>query len=118
MTGHGIVQNYWNKDMMYGAYDLIECVYCDKEYLGTNMIALNSIINYQKDGLKIGRSDYRDMFKYACIRCFNHLVIDNDVVYREKLELKKKILGEKNDKKRLYKDKQSNTLSSITTEKG
>jgi hypothetical protein len=103
---------------MYGAYDLIECVYCDKEYLGTNMIALNSVANYEKDGFKIGTTNHRDSFKYSCIRCFNHLVIDNDVVYREKLELKKKILGEKNVKKRLYKDKQSNTLPSITTEKG
>jgi hypothetical protein len=101
---------------MYGAYDLIECVYCDKEYLGTNMIALNSVANYEKEGFKIGTTNHRDSFKYSCIRCFNHLVIDNDVVYREKLELKKKILGEKNVKKRLYKDKQSNTLPSITTE--
>ena len=80
-----------------GEYDSIECVFCEKIYLGTNMLALNSIINYEKHGLQIGRSDYRDLYKYACIRCFNHLVIDNHVGYREKLELKKKILGEKND---------------------
>jgi len=97
MIGLGIVLNYWSKDMIFGESDC--CVYCKRQYLLTNMIGLNSVIAYQVDGVKAGSYDKHNMFKYACIRCFNHIVLEisKDKIdgYKEGLKLIK--IGEKND---------------------
>ena len=98
MIGLGIVLNYWSKDMIFGESDC--WVYCKKKYLLTNMIGLNSVIAYKVDGIKSGSYDKHNMFKYACIRCFNHIVLESSTDkidgYKQGLKLKK--IGEKNDK--------------------
>ncbi|BAQ91907.1 hypothetical protein [uncultured Mediterranean phage uvMED] len=97
MIGRGIVLNYWSKDMIFGESDC--CVYCKRQYLLTNMIGLNSVIAYKVDGVKAGSYDKHNMFKYACIRCFNHIVLESSTDkidgYKQGLKLKK--IGEKYD---------------------
>ena len=84
--------------MIFGESDC--CVYCKRQYLLTNMIGLNSVIAYKVDGVKAGSYDKHNMFKYACIRCFNHIVLESSTDkidgYKQGLKLKK--IGEKYDK--------------------
>ena len=98
MIGLGIVLNYWSKEMIFGESDC--CVYCKRQYLLTNMIGLNSVIAYKVNGGKAGAYNKNNMFKYACIRCFNHIVLESSTDkidgYKQGLKLKK--IGEKNDK--------------------
>ena len=97
MIGRGTVLNYWSKDMKFGESNC--CVYCNKQYLLTNMIGLNSVVAYEVDGIKAGSYDKHNMFKYACIRCFNHIVLESSTDkidgYKQGLKLKK--IGEKYD---------------------
>ena len=95
MIGLGIVLNYWSKEMIFGESDC--CVYCKRQYLLTNMIGLNSVIAYKVNGGKAGAYNKNNMFKYACIRCFNHIILETSTnkIHGYKKELKK--IGEKND---------------------
>ena len=83
--------------MIFGESDC--CVYCKRQYLLTNMIGLNSVIAYKVNGGKAGAYNKNNMFKYACIRCFNHIVLESSTDkidgYKQGLKLKK--IGEKYD---------------------
>jgi len=63
------------------------------------MIGLNSVVAYKVNGGKAGAYDKHNMFKYACIRCFNHIVLESSTDkidgYKQGLKLKK--IGEKYD---------------------
>jgi len=63
------------------------------------MIGLNSVVAYEVDGIKAGGYIKDNMFKYACIRCFNHIVLESSTDkidgYKQGLKLKK--IGEKYD---------------------
>lgn len=92
--------------MKSGEFDC--CIYCKRKYLHTNMIGLNSVIHYEVDGVLAGAYDKHNIFKYACIRCFNYIVLETskDKIdgYKQGLKLKKN--WRKNDnKKGLYKNK-------------
>ena len=83
--------------MKFGESDC--CIYCKRQYLLTNMIGLNSVVAYKVNGGKAGAYDKHNMFKYACIRCFNHIVLESSTDkidgYKQGLKLKK--IGEKYD---------------------
>jgi hypothetical protein len=61
------------------------------------MISLNSFVNYEVDGIKAGGYIKDNMFKYACIRCCNHIILETSTnkIHGYKKEIKKN--GEKND---------------------
>lgn len=84
--------------MKFGGFDC--CYYCNRKYLLTNMIGLNSVVAYKVNGDKAGAYNKNNMFKYACIRCFNHIVLKTSTDKTNKYydELIKKKIGEKNDK--------------------
>ena len=57
----------------------------------------NSNDAYEVDGIKAGGYIKDNMFKYACIRCFNHIILETSTnkIHGYKKEIKKN--GEKND---------------------
>ena len=84
-------------DKKFGAYS--HCCFCNKKYLNENMMEVENQITYNQLSRDL-LLDYKINwgFDRSCIRCFNHLLIDNCKDYKMKISLIKKI-GEKNGTK-------------------
>ena len=79
---------------MFGGYST--CCFCGKKYLNDNMMEVENQITYNKLSRDLVIDYSIDWgFDRACIRCFNHLLIDSCEDYRMKIELIK-TYGEKN----------------------
>lgn len=99
MIGRGTTLKYWSNDMKSGVSRFDCCYYCETKYLKDNMIGLNSSRVY---GVSVKSSifNYEKMQYHACVRCFNHLVLEtgHDKLEQYKRYLNIKKIGEKNDK--------------------